>query len=369
MNRDHTAAAAVRAERSRCGCSRRRPAAAGIRRTGRLAAGVCQARFASIVLIGWGQAWCGSDERRRRRKLCRSSIRSLSTLLGLAAVFEVPNTTLDKRFCAADCVKSALAVRSYAGCALRTAAATCSARSPSMALPLRALTPKQRAALLLLAQQCVAQAELRARVSRARTALRGSRAPSSRAPSSPRPGQPAAWGRLPIPRSCALLDSAPVAIYHADADEQSELRQSRIPAHFRTGPRAERRTIGRRACIRRTASESRRLGRISAGSRGRCASNTARSRGTAPCASSPNRSFPRTDGSGYVGTISDFTDLVTARGDLHKAETLLRNTFDQAPIGIAYCGSRRQIPALERRRSARCSVSLEPNSRTSPSAN
>ena len=39
---------------------------------------------------------------------------------------------------------------------------------------------------------------------------------------------------------------------------------------------------------------------------------------------------------GFVGTISDFTDLVTARGDLRKAETLFRNTFDQAPIGIAY---------------------------------
>ncbi|HLN48459.1 MAG TPA: PAS domain S-box protein [Steroidobacteraceae bacterium] len=39
---------------------------------------------------------------------------------------------------------------------------------------------------------------------------------------------------------------------------------------------------------------------------------------------------------GFVGTIADFTDLVTARDDLRKAETLFRNTFDQAPIGIAY---------------------------------
>ncbi len=39
---------------------------------------------------------------------------------------------------------------------------------------------------------------------------------------------------------------------------------------------------------------------------------------------------------GFVGTISDFTDLVTARGNLRKTETLFRNTFDQAPIGIAY---------------------------------
>jgi len=39
---------------------------------------------------------------------------------------------------------------------------------------------------------------------------------------------------------------------------------------------------------------------------------------------------------GFVGTISDFTDLVAARGDLRKAETLFHNTFDQAPIGIAH---------------------------------
>ncbi len=39
---------------------------------------------------------------------------------------------------------------------------------------------------------------------------------------------------------------------------------------------------------------------------------------------------------GFVGTISDFTDLVTARDNLRKAESLFRNTFDQAPIGIAY---------------------------------
>ena len=45
----------------------------------------------------------------------------------------------------------------------------------------------------------------------------------------------------------------------------------------------------------------------------------------------------RADGvCGFVGTINDFTDLMSARDDLRKAETLFRNTFDQAPIGIAY---------------------------------
>ena len=33
---------------------------------------------------------------------------------------------------------------------------------------------------------------------------------------------------------------------------------------------------------------------------------------------------------------SDFSDLVAARGDLRKAQILFLNTFDQAPIGIAY---------------------------------
>src|ERR1700678_2205208 len=41
-------------------------------------------------------------------------------------------------------------------------------------------------------------------------------------------------------------------------------------------------------------------------------------------------------GGGWVGTITDFTDLVTTRDNLRKAETLFRNTFDQAPLGIVY---------------------------------
>jgi PAS domain S-box-containing protein len=39
---------------------------------------------------------------------------------------------------------------------------------------------------------------------------------------------------------------------------------------------------------------------------------------------------------GWIGTITEFTDLVAARDNLRKAETLFRNTFDQAPIGVAY---------------------------------
>jgi PAS domain S-box-containing protein len=39
---------------------------------------------------------------------------------------------------------------------------------------------------------------------------------------------------------------------------------------------------------------------------------------------------------GFVGTITDVTELVRARNELHKTETLFQNTCEQAPIGIVY---------------------------------
>jgi len=38
----------------------------------------------------------------------------------------------------------------------------------------------------------------------------------------------------------------------------------------------------------------------------------------------------------FVGTISDVTDLMSARSDLRRVEALFRNTIEEAPIGIAY---------------------------------
>ena len=43
-----------------------------------------------------------------------------------------------------------------------------------------------------------------------------------------------------------------------------------------------------------------------------------------------------TDLPGYVGTISDFSDLAAKSTELLQAEALFHHTFDQAPIGIAY---------------------------------
>jgi PAS domain S-box-containing protein len=48
-------------------------------------------------------------------------------------------------------------------------------------------------------------------------------------------------------------------------------------------------------------------------------------------------------GSGWIGTITDVTDLVNARDHVRKVESLFRNTFDQAPIGIAHADRRGRL--------------------------
>jgi PAS domain S-box-containing protein len=42
-------------------------------------------------------------------------------------------------------------------------------------------------------------------------------------------------------------------------------------------------------------------------------------------------------GDGYIGTISDFTDLVTARGELQQQRTLLEAVISDLPVGLLAC--------------------------------
>ncbi len=299
----------------------------------RLAATVCQAPIASIVLIGCGQSWCGSDKTLSLAGLPEHDP-FFECTCNAPEVFEVPNTVLDRRFCATDCVKGPLAVRSYAGCALRTAGGDVLGTLAVYGTAARQLTVERRAALELLARQCVAQAELRARV--AELELLGAAQPATAAASP----TPAAQPTAPAPLADAalvraLIESAPIAIYYADATtniayanpeyrrvfgltaEQSvndwaqgvhpedRTRMENTWADFCRQPRPMRfeyRTLLRDGALRYFAEQV----------------------------------VPIEGGSGFVGTISDFTDLVTARGDLHNAETLFSNTFDQAPIGVAY---------------------------------
>jgi PAS domain S-box-containing protein len=308
------------------------PAAGGPARTplppeldglARLAANVCQTPFASIVLIGWGQSWCGADEPRPRTAPPQHDP-FFEYTAAASELFEVPNTTLDKRFSASDCVKGALAVRAYAGCALRTSGGDVLGTLAVYDTTARRRSAEQRAALILLAQQCVAQAELRARVSELE--LLGATQPA--ATPAPAPSTDAAL-------ILALLESAPVAIYHADAMSDLsyvnpeyrrifKLSADQSPDDWALGVHPED-----RARIEDTWADFCRRPRPM-----RFEYRTLPDAGKVRFFA--EQVVPVDGVSGYVGTISDFTDLVTARGDLRKAETLYRNTFDQAPIGIAY---------------------------------
>jgi PAS domain S-box-containing protein len=146
--------------------------------------------------------------------------------------------------------------------------------------------------------------------------------------------QPAGYGAASAASAAALIESAPVAIYHTDAAGNMTYSNPEYRRIFglklghspdawaqRVHPddRARMEQAWGEFCLHATAS--------------RFAYRTQWDDGTI-------RHFSEqvvADGNGgWVGTIADFTDLVTARDDLRKAETLFRNTFDQAPLGIVY---------------------------------
>ena len=192
----------------------------------RLAASVCQAPLASVLLTGCGEAWYGLNDAlpltAKPRHKPFFAYTSQAT-----EVFEVPDTELDKRFGDSECMVGALAIRSYAGCRLRTAAGDVLGTLAVYGTTARQLSPEQRRSLMLLAQQGVAQIELRVRIA------------------------------------------------------ELELLSGVQPV-------------------------------------------------------TPSPPADATGVTGLFGTIGNVTDLVSHRGDLERAETLFRDTVEQAPVGIAY---------------------------------
>jgi PAS domain S-box-containing protein len=202
-----------------------------------LAARVCQTPLASIVLAGCGEAWCTTNEPLAAAAVPLHDPFSKYTLLA-PRLFEVTDATLDERFRNLECVIGTLVVRSYAGCALRTARGDVLGTLSIYGTTARLLSPDQRASLMLLAEQGVAQVEIRAHLAEL-TIL------SAAQPATPPP--------------------ASAQVVAADG------------------------------------------------------------------------------GTGFVATITDRTDLVTSRDNLRDVETMFRNTFDQAPIGIAHADRRGRI--------------------------
>src|ERR1700677_1160465 len=116
MTRDRTAFSNPAAERAG---SRESAPPPGFGELARLTAEIFQAPLASIVLTGWSESWFSAGVL-TLRGLPENPY--LAHTLAAADVFEVPEVAADPRFAAADPVLEAAGIRSYAGCALRSAA-------------------------------------------------------------------------------------------------------------------------------------------------------------------------------------------------------------------------------------------------------
>jgi PAS domain S-box-containing protein len=286
----------------------------------RLAASACQAPFASIVLTGVGEAWCSLDDAVPVTAKPPHEPFSAYTLQA-SELFEVPDTALDQRFRDSARGDGASAVRFYAGCALRTADGDVLGTLAVYDNVPRQLSAEQRATLGLLVEQGVTQAELRARLAE-HALISGLEPPKSSAPSD-----------ATLPR--AWIESAPVAIYHTDATGNLTYVNTAYRQIFGLTPEQDLNDWAQGVHPDDRARMERAWSDFCAGPR-------------------PMRFEYRTDpqargvrffaeqvvaaagASGFLGTITDVTDLVTARGNLERAETLFRDTVAQAPIGIAY---------------------------------
>lgn len=285
-----------------------------------LAAGICRAPWAAVVLSDSGSTWCSASGPLPAASVPLTDPFLVDTIRA-AGLHEVGAASRDERFRDVDCLAGPSRVRFYAGIALRDAHGEVLGTIAVYDNRPRRLSPEERAAMQLLAQQCVSQVELRARLNE-HLLISGHE---------PMPATPC--GDASLVRS--LVENAPVAVYHTDGagnslyanpayrrmfgltadqgdedwilgvhpDDRARLKEEW--ADFRARPRAVRfeyRSDPDRYGLRFLAEQI----------------------------------VPTEDGNGFVGTITDVTDLIATRGELRRMETLFRNTFEQAPIGIAY---------------------------------
>jgi len=285
----------------------------------RLAASACGSPLASIAIAGLGEAWCTPGAELPPAAVPRLNPFTYCTSQA-GQVFEVPDAALDERFRESEMVTGTLAVRAYAGCALRSPSGDTLGILAVYGAQARSLSAEQRASLRLIAEQAVARVELLSRLTEL-TLL-----------SDARPG--AVSLHPDAVSAAALLESAPVAIYHTDAVGNMlyanpeyrrifglEIGHSPDAWAQRVHPDDRARMEHAWADFCRRPDSSRFAYRTQADGEVRNFSEQVVAADGVP---------------GWVGTIADFTDLVNARDHLRKAETMFRNTFDQAPIGIAY---------------------------------
>ena len=285
----------------------------------RLAAAACATSLASVAVIGYRDAWFTPTAELRSGVAPKEDPFAHYTAQA-EGLFEVPDAAADERFRDSELITGVLGVRSYAGCALRTSAGEALGVLAVYDTTARPLSAAQRGSLLLLAEQAVAGIELRSRLSEFVLLAAAPGAPASQTDAA---------------STKALLDSAPVAIYHTDAAGNMSYCNPEYRRIFGLKPDQSTDTWVQRVHpddrerMKQAWTEFCRLRTPS-----RFAYRTLTADGAVRHFS--EQVVAANGVAGWVGTITDFTDLVTARDDLRRAETLFRNTFDQAPLGIVY---------------------------------
>jgi PAS domain S-box-containing protein len=264
-----------------------------------LAALACDSPLATLAMPGVEVTWRRSGGR-TDSAVCTRDSPFADYVLGFAELLEVPDMAEDERFSATRPVVDGRSVVFYAGAPVIVADGQVLGTLAVLDFIPRRLNPEQRAALLALARQA------------ATLALRE---------------------ELVLARG--LVESAPVAIYHTDARGHITYTNPEYRRILNLGPEE---------CLDDWAKgvhPDDRL-RMEAAWADYC-------RNPRPVTfewrSAPHDGDSRVlteqvvaaDGiAGFVGTITDITERVWARTSLQRAETLFQDTFEQAPIGIAY---------------------------------
>lgn len=283
----------------------------------RLARGIARAPFASISLTGVGETWCVAAGAAPAFRAAEHPF--FTRTLSAPGCFVVPDAQGDSRFCTAPGFHGPGALRGYAGWPLRTERGEVLGALALYDTHVLNLSEEQQSFLGQLARQCGEVADLRARIVELELLQSTDPKPSSLSPS----------GGL----TYDVLDNAPIALYYVDASRDIDYCNSEYRSMFGLG--ASQRTSEWAQGVHPED-----LGRVREIWADFCAAPRPMSFEYRALRDGGEVRFyaeqVQPEGAGYVGTISDLTDLVTARGELHKIENLFRNMFDQAPIGVAF---------------------------------
>ena len=293
----------------------------------RLAAEIFQAPLASIVLTGWSESWYSAGVL-HLQGLPHNPY--LAVTLAAPDVFEVGDVAADRA--GSDPVLDAAGVRSYTGCAVRAADGEGLGAIAVYRTSTAPLSAAERGVLAALARQGAALVQLHSRVSELE--LLGAAEFPAAVPPVPTPVSQA------FALADSLLDCAPVAIYHEDAANESVYVNREYRRMFRLAPEQDVNDWPQavhpedRARIVQIWAEFLRSPRA--------LRLEYRALGEGDAVRYYSEHVVPTQGiTGFVGTISDITDLVETR-------TLLEAVISDMPVALLACDTEGRITHYNR---------------------